>query len=502
METQMYLAQSSGAKLVMLEHEHIRVCELDARVEWKIGRFDPNQPNKPNILFSSGIVSREHGWLRNIDGQWYYVDNPRNLNGTFHNGKKIPRTSKQHVLLNNGDILRIDNDDLNHTDSNGVLMLFTTTTIKGTWTLYSLEKNVTVIGRDPTCDLVIPLPYVSGSHAQIIASEGSYFLSDCKSGAGTFLNGKRVETQASLRVKDCISICDVTLFFLGNKLLYARRNGSREQQELLRTSPEYRPVILTANIHSKKVNVSKVPFVKKEKELLKEVNIDIREGTLVAVLGTAGAGKSTLLNCLSGLDRKGVRGTVMYRGVDLIKNLDQIKYLIGNVPQEKVIHPELTPEQDFMRSAQLRLSANTSKDEIKRRVQETLDLLSMTKVRDTLNSQLSGGEQTRVNVGIDLVADRDIYFLDEPEQGLSPNLRDELYVFLRNLAHNHGKTIIAIIHDVSCIDMFDQVIFLVKAGGTGRLAFSGSPEEGSCHFGVPIAKAYALLEANPEKYVR
>ena len=192
----------------------------------------------------------------------------------------------------------------------------------------------------------------------------------------------------------------------------------------------------------------------------------------------------------------------MYRGVDLIKNLDQIKYLIGNVPQEKVIHPELTPEQDFMRSAQLRLSANTSKDEIKRRVQETLDLLSMTKVRDTLNSQLSGGEQTRVNVGIDLVADRDIYFLDEPEQGLSPNLRDELYVFLRNLAHNHGKTIIAIIHDVSCIDMFDQVIFLVKAGGTGRLAFSGSPEEGGRHFGVPIAKAYALLEANPEKYVR
>ena len=137
-----------------------------------------------------------------------------------------------------------------------------------------------------------------------------------------------------------------------------------------------------------------------------------------------------------------------------------------------------------------------------RRVQETLDLLSMTKVRDTLNSQLSGGEQTRVNVGIDLVADRDIYFLDEPEQGLSPNLRDELYVFLRNLAHNHGKTIIAIIHDVSCIDMFDQVIFLVKAGGTGRLAFSGSPEEGGRHFGVPIAKAYALLEANPEKYVR
>lgn len=263
------------------------------------------------------------------------------------------------------------------------------------------------------------------------------------------------------------------------------------------------PVVLSANIQSKKVKVgSKLSFSKHEKELLRDIRIDIREGTLVAVLGTAGAGKSTLMGCLSGLDQDGVTGTVVYRGVDLIQNLDEIKYLIGNVPQEKVIRPELTPEQAFRESAELRLSADTTKEQIRDRVEKTLELLSMTRVRDTLNSRLSGGEQTRVNVGIDLVADRDIYFLDEPEQGLSPNLRTELYVFLRTLAHTHGKTIVAIIHDVSCIDMFDQVIFLVKANGVGRLAFSGSPEEGGVHFGVPIAEAYALLEANPEKYVR
>ena len=182
--------------------------------------------------------------------------------------------------------------------------------------------------------------------------------------------------------------------------------------------------------------------------------------------------------------------------------MDQIKYLIGNVPQEKVIRPELTPEEAFWESAELRLSSETTKEQIRQRVEDTLKLLSMDKARNTPNSKLSGGEQTRVNVGIDWVADRDIYFLDEPEQGLSPNLRNELYVFLRDLAHYHGKTIVAIIHDVSCIDMFDQVIFLVKANGVGRLAFSGTPDEGSKYFGVPIAKAYALLEANPEKYVR
>lgn len=506
MQTRRYIPEASGANLVVLENDQIQSCPLDILPEWKVGRHAPGMANEPDVLFSSMIVSREHGWIRNIEGQWYYVDNPENLNGTFHNGRKIPRPlkgMKNPVPLENGDILRIDNDDLDHVNKQGVLMLFTTTPVRGYWTTCDLGTKSLVIGRDPSCGIVEDLPYVSARHAEISWDRGRYYLSDCGSSAGTFLNGQQVEGRMQLRERDHISICDCNYFFLGQKLLYAKRNHKKEQEELKVSHPEHRPVILSANVQSKKVKVSsKVPFVKQDKELLRDIRLDIREGTLVAVLGTAGAGKSTLMGCLSGLDQKGVTGSVVYRGVDLIKNLNQIKYLIGNVPQEKVIRPELTPEKAFLESAELRLSAETTKEQIRQRVEETLKLLSMTRVRDTLNSRLSGGEQTRVNVGIDLVADRDIYFLDEPEQGLSPNLRDELYVFLRDLAHNHGKTIIAIIHDVSCIDMFDQVIFLVKADGVGRLAFSGTPEEGSKHFGVPIAKAYALLEENPEKYVR
>lgn len=358
------------------------------------------------------------------------------------------------------------------------------------------DRTAVTIGRDPNCTIVESLPYIATKHAAITYQHGGYYLSDCGSPSGTFLNGKRITGAVLLHEKDCIGLVDRKYFFLGNRLLYVQRNYQKEQKVLNSTPTAQHPIILSADVKSKVVNISKVPLMKKEKELLRDIRLDIREGSLVAVLGTAGAGKSTLMGCLSGLDQSGVTGSVVYRGVDLIKNLDQIKYLIGNVPQEKVIRPELTPEKAFMESA------DVTKEEREKRVSDTLELLSMTKVKDTLNSRLSGGEQTRVNVGIDLVADRDIYFLDEPEQGLSPNLRDELYVFLRKLAHSHGKTIIAIIHDVSCIDMFDQVIFLVKANGVGRLAFSGSPQEGSNYFGVPIGKAYALLEANPEKYVR
>ena len=88
MQTQRYIAQTSGASLIVLEDDQIRVFSLDARPEWTIGRYAPDVPNTPDILFTSRIVSREHGWIRNIDDQWFFVDNPKNLNGTFHNGVK------------------------------------------------------------------------------------------------------------------------------------------------------------------------------------------------------------------------------------------------------------------------------------------------------------------------------------------------------------------------------------------------------------------------------
>lgn len=504
MQTQRYVAQVGGAQLIVLENNQIRVFALDTRTEWMIGRYAPDALNAPDVLFNSRIVSREHGWFRNIDNQWFFVDNPKNLNGTFHNGVKIPRPEvgeSTPVMLESGDVLRIDSDDFDNVSAHGVFMLFTTATVKGTWTTYQLNKQTTVIGRDEACDIVEPLPYISAKHAKISLVNGNYYLSDCNSSAGTYLNGQEVRRSVQLRKKDHISLCDRSYIFLGDKLLYAKRNPQKEQDELRMTRPCDRPVVLSANIQSKKVKVG--TLVKHDKELLRDIRLDIKEGTLVAVLGTAGAGKSTLMGCLSGLDQSGVTGSVVYRDVDLVKNLNQIKYLIGNVPQEKVIRPELTPEKTFYEAAELRLSADTTKAQIRERVEKTLELLSMTKVKDTPNSRLSGGEKTRVNVGIDLVADRDIYFLDEPEQGLSPNLRDELYVFLRDLAHTHGKTIVAIIHDVSCIDMFDQVIFLVKANGTGRLAFSGTPDACKEHFKeTSFAKIYALLEADPEKYVR
>lgn len=503
MQTQRYVPKQSGAKLVVLEQSQIRVYDLDQRNEWMVGRIIPDGSSNPDVPFHSWIVSRRHGWLKHIDQDWYYVDNPENLNGTFLNGIKIERNqtgARKPQTLTSGDVLRIDNQDLDYVSKDGILMLFTKQPVQQNWSAFMLtDKAVLTIGRSDRCDIIEPYPYVSATHAKITSVDGQFYLSDCGSMAGTYLNGKRAIKEERLRVRDHISICDRSYFFLGDRLLFERRDREQENNYQYQTAPNQRPVVLQANIKTKKVKNNSGNGMK---ELIRDIHLEIRQETLVALLGTAGAGKSTVMNCLNGMDTVGVQGSVIYRGVDLMKNFDQMKHLIGSVPQKKIIHKVYTPEFEFWVAAQKRLPADLSKQEIQERVDQTLEMLSMNGVRKNRNSKLSGGEQTRVNVGIELVADRDLLCLDEPDQGLSPNYKHELFEILRSLAHNSGKSVLSIIHDVSEIDLFDQVIMLAKVDGVGRLAFSGTPKEAREYFGVDIHEAYALLEKNPERFVR
>lgn len=111
-----------GEKLIIFEGGNIRVIPLNNRTQWSLGRKTPE--NTPDISLLSPIVSRDHGMFSNIDGQWYFVDNPNSLNGTFYNEEKIisPIKGKRKiVMLAEGDRLRIG--------ENSVLILFTTATV-------------------------------------------------------------------------------------------------------------------------------------------------------------------------------------------------------------------------------------------------------------------------------------------------------------------------------------------------------------------------------------
>lgn len=497
METQGYLSSGNSVHLVVLENHRVHSFPLDARSNWQIGRITP--VSSPDIPLESVIVGREHGELVYVDNEWYYIDKG-SINGTYLNGEKIGNGGKEQsklYLLQDGDVLRIDSNDLSHPDSRGIWMLFTTNLVGDVWENFPLnETKEVLIGRnEETCDIVLPFLYISREHARIGYGNGHYFLMDCNSNAGTWLNGKKIEHGEVLKEKDRISLCDCNLIFTGDELIY---NIDEKRKRLDGNTGD---VVLKADIKTKKVpNNNGIG----EKELIKDVHVEIREGSLVALLGSSGAGKTTVMNCLNGMDTNGVEGSVHFKGVDLLTNFEQVKYLIGSVPQEEVFHPMLKVESELKDAAILRLPKDLKRKEIQQRVDETIRLLNLEQVRKNKICKCSGGEKKRVNIAIELVADRKLLCLDEPDAGLDPGMKKELFQILHNLAHDpeNRRSILVIIHDVSDIDMFDQVIMMTKVDNVGRLAISGTPEEVRNHFGSDIKEAYQMLAENPEKYIK
>lgn len=503
METMPYIATTGKAAIVIFEKGRIRTCILDSRKQWSVGRETP--VNFPDIVLYSEIAGRQQGQLVYIGEQWFWV-NGESTNGTYYNGKKIvaeKNRSIRPVMLSNGDVLRIDSSDFS--SPNGVWILFTTDNIDGNWVFYSLKnKKEVVIGRDPDqSEIVLSKTYISAKHAKITYLNGKHYISDCQSTAGTWVNGEKISTSVILEEKDRISLCDCHFIYSGGNLIYnekkQKKSSARVQLKRSIASVQQKNVILRADIKSKKVPDNSGHGMK---ELIRDVKLEIHEGTLVALLGGSGAGKSTVMNCLNGMDTKGVNGTVLFNNENLYTNFDRLKFLIGSVPQENVIHGMLTVEEEFKGAAELRLPRDMKKEEIKQRVDETIRLLSLEAVRKSKIQKLSGGEKKRVNIGIDLVADRKLLCLDEPDAGLDPMMKTELFRILKRLAHDSGTCILVIIHDVSDIDLFDQMIMMVKYENVGRLAFAGSPREAKEYFGVEMKEVYSLLGKNPQKYIR
>lgn len=495
METQAYLPIEGSSSLTTLEKNNIRSYPLDMRREWNIGRNTIN--NSPEIGFVSEIVGRNHGSLVNIDNRWYYIDKG-SVNGTYINGVKLENrangTSKPY-MLKNGDVLRIDSDNLSDPDSRGVWMMFTSELLNENWkTLQLNEKQNVIIGRDEeVCNLVIPHSYISAKHLQIGFQNGRYYVDDCGSYAGTWLNNERIDNPVYLCDKDKISFCDC-VFIYNEGMIFYNTNELRKE-----ASGSERRIVLKADIKTKKVPNNSGHG---EKEIIRNVNVEVKEGSLVALLGSSGAGKSTVMNCMNGMDTKGAQGDISYKGVDLLENFDKVKYLIGSVPQNEVFHPMLTVEEELREAAIIRLPGDTKRKEIKAHVDNTISQLKLDGVRKNKISKCSGGEKKRVNIAIELVADRQLLCLDEPDAGLDPGMKRELFGILAELAHKEGKTILVIIHDVSDIHMFDQVIMMTKYENVGRLAFSGSPAEAGEYFGTNIKEAYGLLDSEPEKYIQ
>ena len=203
------------------------------------------------------------------------------------------------------------------------------------------------------------------------------------------------------------------------------------------------------------------------------------EKSLLAVVGPSGSGKSTLLKALTGY-RPADQGTVLYDGRDLYRDFAELRQRIGLVPQDDILHKQLTVRSALTYAAELRFPAGHREGRAPgpdRRGAPRAQA-SSSAAKKPIHS-LSGGQRKRVSVALELLTKPSLIFLDEPTSGLDPGMDREVMQLLRGLADD-GRTVLVVTHSVLSLDVCDQLLVLAP-GGT--IAYFGPPEEALAFFG-------------------
>ncbi|MGH3543037.1 MAG: ATP-binding cassette domain-containing protein, partial [Mycobacterium sp.] len=246
------------------------------------------------------------------------------------------------------------------------------------------------------------------------------------------------------------------------------------------------------------LEVDEVRFKIDGKELLDDISLTARLGTLTAIIGGSGAGKTTLARLISGYTRP-TAGSVTFEGHDIHREYASLRSRIGMVPQDDVVHRQLTVKQALGYAAELRLPADSSDADRARAVAQVLEELDMTKQGDTRVDKLSGGQRKRASVALELLTGPSLLILDEPTTGLDPALDSQVMMMLRQLA-DAGRVVLVVTHSVSYLDLCEQVLLMAPGGKT---AFCGPPDQiGSVMGTTNWAHIFTQVGADPDEAKR
>jgi ABC-type multidrug transport system ATPase subunit len=330
------------------------------------------------------------------------------------------------------------------------------------------------IGRATDNDIVIPDVLASRHHATLVPSPSGTEIRDNRSINGTFVNGARVDS-AVLHDGDTVTIGNVDMVFRGGTL--ARRT---ETEAATRTGGlEVHGVTWT---------------IEGNKTLLDNISMSARPGTLTAIIGPSGAGKSTFARLVAGYTHP-TTGTVSFEGHDVHADYASLRSRIGMVPQDDVVHGQLTVRQALMYAAELRLPPDTTKADREQVVNEVLEELEMTNHLDTRVDKLSGGQRKRASVALELLTGPSLLILDEPTSGLDPALDRQVMTMLRQLA-DAGRVVLVVTHSLTYLDVCDQVLLLAPGGKT---AFYGPPNQIGASMGTTNwADIFSSVAGDPD----
>jgi ABC-type multidrug transport system ATPase subunit/predicted component of type VI protein secretion system len=463
-----------------------------SRLELTKGVVRVGRSQEMDIVFdiAAGYISRAHAEIRHAAGSYVLID-LNSFNGTFLNRQRIAGQS----LLCDGDIiqlgirgpvLRFHQGGLGapsplpaaaetHRDlamaptisTPSVLSLHgqaparPQTGISGREPTYvlSLEgKSRYVIGRAWDCDVKLDGLQVSKRHATLTVMGSQVVVEDNHSTNGVYVNGLRLGEERAVGPQDVVQI--------GPFLLRADVRRGIEVFDM-RAQMRIDSVGLT-----KVVPADPGPGMIK---LLDNISLTVRPNEFVGLLGPSGAGKSTFIDALNGM-RPATAGQVLVNNLDLYQHLDWLRQAIGYVPQDDIIHRELTVYRTLHYVARLRLAEDASEDEVNSITAEVLDITGLTEQRYVPVTQLSGGQRKRVAVAVELLTKPSIIFLDDPTSGLDPATEEKIMFLFRQIADS-GHTVILTTHAMENVWLFDKIVILMQ----GKLIFYGTPSEALTH---------------------
>ncbi|WP_055489295.1 FHA domain-containing protein [Streptomyces sp. TP-A0356] len=441
------------APVLVLETETGSTVMSPSR-DYRVGR-DPSS----DIVLDDARVSWHHAVLRAEAGHWLLADE-NSTNGTYADGRRVHQWG-----VGPGSVIHFANPadgpcavlvDRTAQRPSQVSLPAATGTFRQPTNVRPLPTRTVRIGRGADNDMVIDDLVVSRRHAELrVHPEGTYEIVDLGSHNGTFLNGRPV-TRAPVTPGDIVGIGHVAFCLVGDEL-----------QEYVDTGE------VSLDVQDLTVRVDRG-----RRTLLDEVSFPVGAKCLLAVVGPSGAGKSTLLNALTG-QRPAERGAVLYDGRDLYRDYAELRQRIGLVPQDDILHAQLTVRRALTYAAELRFPQDTAREERRARVDEVIRELGLEERAGQSIQSLSGGQRKRVSVALELLTKPSLLFLDEPTSGLDPGMDRSVMHMLRGLADD-GRTVIVVTHSVLSLDVCDRLLVLAPGG---RVAYYGPPEDTLPFFG-------------------
>jgi len=345
-----------------------------------------------DLVVSDPIVSRFHVQIKRQGNALVLIhphpDAKQTLNGLLYQGRKVRGDEHFITTLTQSDFIRIGSENghfLTLTYNDGISSRQEGEDEHPPMHPIKLSDAEMSLGRLPSNTVVLPHPQVSAYHARLVREGGTYRIFDLESTNHVYVNAQMV-TNHLLKMNDEIQLGPYRLIFEGTQL--------REYDE-------------SQYIRVDALNLKKFA---NGKPLLNNISLSIPPRKLVAVVGGSGAGKSTLMDALNGL-RPAQEGKVLYNGHDYYHNIAAFSSQIGYVPQDDIVHRDLTVERALYYAARMRLPRDFTKEQVQQRIDEVLEDVEMTGRRDQLIKKLSGGQRKRVSIALELLANPSLFFL-------------------------------------------------------------------------------------------